>query len=160
MLYISHPTVDSWWWCVTNAFSLLEHHRLCHPVTHLAHTSSGSIHTVTSCGRQRSAGVSSLSSHAFSTSSSQRTPLFIRMHLWRTRCSLSLHVEQPLCSAVTPANNQKVKGKMKGSKDIVTACCDVSWTFSKTRDWLKMTKTFCFKKSQIQEEVEKDAARF
>lgn len=89
MLYISHPTVDSWWWCVTNAFSLLEHHRLCHPVTHLAHTSSGSIHTVTSCGRQRSAGVSSLSSHAFSTSSSQRTPLFIRMHLWRTRCSLS-----------------------------------------------------------------------
>lgn len=118
MLYISHPTVDSWWWCVTNAFSLLEHHSLCHPVTHLAHTSSGSIHTVTSCGRQRSAGVSSLSSHAFSTSSSQRTPLFIRMHLWRTRCSLSLHVEQPLCSAVTPANNQKWKAKWKVQKTL------------------------------------------
>lgn len=53
------------------------------PVTHLAHTSSGSIHSVTS-GRRSSVGVSSLSSHAFWTSP-QTAPWFIRMHLWSER---------------------------------------------------------------------------
>lgn len=50
------------------------------PMTHLAQTSSGSIHSVNSGGRPSSCGVSSLSSHAFRTTS-QCDPLFIRMHL-------------------------------------------------------------------------------
>lgn len=50
------------------------------PMTHLAQTSSGSIHSVNSGGRPSSRGVSSLSSHAFRTTS-QRVPLFIRIHL-------------------------------------------------------------------------------
>lgn len=50
------------------------------PMTHLAQTSSGSIHSVNSGGRPSSRGVSSLSSHAFRTMS-HSVPLFIRIHL-------------------------------------------------------------------------------
>lgn len=54
------------------------------PMTHLAQTSSGSIHSVNSGGRPSSRGVSSLSSHAFRTMS-QTVSLFIRIHLWIKR---------------------------------------------------------------------------
>lgn len=72
------------------------------PVTHLAHTSSGSIHSVTS-GRRSSLGVSSLSSHAFWTSP-QTAPLFIRMHLCNERLkkkdiSISPRVRRCFCDA-------------------------------------------------------------
>lgn len=51
------------------------------PVTHLAHTSSGSIHRVISGGSLSLLTVSSLSSQAFSTTASQGPSLFIRIHL-------------------------------------------------------------------------------
>ena len=50
-------------------------------VTHRAHTSRGSIHSVSSRGRPSWAGVRWLSWQALSSTSSQTSPLFIWMHL-------------------------------------------------------------------------------
>lgn len=58
-------------------------------VTHLTHTSSGSIHSVISRGRPRSPGLSSLSAQAFRTTSSHGIPSFMLIHLSGAKCKRS-----------------------------------------------------------------------